>query len=203
MSVQRRDRLRFEVSRAAADLFWENGVAATSGQQIADAVGLSVRTLWRHFRSKESCAEPILAHSWAWFLEGWRRWPDDRSLEDHVAAEQDERTPSAEELDDDRAAGKMIVLSRTEPAIRTAFLMACDQAERELVPIVAHRLRRPLDDVGVRVHAATITAVVRVVSEEQLVAVVAGDRARLSDPFARIVRGVREATGGAIGDPMS
>ncbi|WP_264349594.1 TetR/AcrR family transcriptional regulator [Streptomyces milbemycinicus] len=53
-------RLRLEISGEAARLFWKQGVAATSGDQIADAVGLSTRTIWWHFRSKEACAEPIV-----------------------------------------------------------------------------------------------------------------------------------------------
>ena len=63
MSEQRRERIRLEISREAARLFWEHGVAATSGEQIADAVGLSVRTIWRYFRNKESCAEPVVVQS--------------------------------------------------------------------------------------------------------------------------------------------
>ncbi|OEV12241.1 TetR family transcriptional regulator, partial [Streptomyces nanshensis] len=58
MSEQRRRRVRLEISREAARLFWKQGVDGTSGDQIAEAVGLSTRTIWRHFRSKESCAEP-------------------------------------------------------------------------------------------------------------------------------------------------
>ncbi|SCG02442.1 transcriptional regulator, TetR family, partial [Streptomyces sp. MnatMP-M27] len=52
MSEHRRHRLRLEISREAARLFWEHGVDGTSGDQIAEAVGLSTRTIWRHFRSK-------------------------------------------------------------------------------------------------------------------------------------------------------
>ncbi|WP_413801194.1 helix-turn-helix domain-containing protein [Streptomyces iranensis] len=47
-------------------MFWAQGVDATSGDQIAEAVGLSTRTIWRHFRSKESCAEPIVMRGVEW-----------------------------------------------------------------------------------------------------------------------------------------
>src|SRR5688500_16121626 len=52
---------RLTVSRLACALFWERGVAGTSGDDIAAAAGLSTRTIWRYFRSKESCVEPVLA----------------------------------------------------------------------------------------------------------------------------------------------
>lgn len=43
-SEQRRHRLRLEISREASRLFWEHGVAATSGDRIAEAAGLSTCT---------------------------------------------------------------------------------------------------------------------------------------------------------------
>jgi AcrR family transcriptional regulator len=54
---------RLRVSRHACELFWERGVAATTGDDIAAAAGLSTRTIWRYFRTKESCVEPVLALS--------------------------------------------------------------------------------------------------------------------------------------------
>ncbi|MYV64182.1 TetR family transcriptional regulator, partial [Streptomyces sp. SID4931] len=87
MSEQRRRRVRLEISREAARLFWAQGVDGTSGDQIAEAVGLSTRTIWRHFRSKESCAEPIIAQSVEWELATLRSWPLHRSLEEHFATE--------------------------------------------------------------------------------------------------------------------
>ncbi|MGC4941072.1 TetR/AcrR family transcriptional regulator [Kribbella sp. DT2] len=203
MSEQRRARLHLEISRAASKLFWEQGVAATTGEQIADAVGLSVRTLWRHVRNKESCAEPIVAHSWTWCLTVLRRWPAELSLEEHLVAERARYQPGPEEAADNLAAARMIVLSATEPAIRGAWLLACEQFERDLLPVVAGRMRRPADDPDLRVHAAAVAAVVRVISEEVLADVLAGaDRARMDDPYPRMARAVGAATGFAIGDPV-
>ena len=45
---------RLDVSRHACALFWERGVSGTSGDDIAAAAGLSTRTIWRYFRSKEA-----------------------------------------------------------------------------------------------------------------------------------------------------
>ncbi len=84
MSEQRHQRIRLEISREAARLFWEQGVAATSGEQIAAAVGLSVRTIWRYFRNKGSCAEPVLAQDVEEFVAVLRRWPREVSLADHL-----------------------------------------------------------------------------------------------------------------------
>jgi AcrR family transcriptional regulator len=209
MSELRRARLRLEISREAARLFWEQGVAATSGDQIAEAVGLSTRTIWRHFRSKESCAEPIVRQGVVTLLSVLRSWPRQSSLEEHLATElaglRHEKPPVA--LADEMLAMKMIRLADTEPALRTAWLMACDQTEREMRPIIGDRLERPADDLEVRLHAAAAAAVVRVLDEHIGAAILAeADLTEFTDVTAlsrRLARAIRTATGGAVGDPVA
>lgn len=57
---------------------------ATTGDRIAEAVGLSTLTIWRHFRSKESCAEPIVTQGVEWGTSALRSWPRHLSLEDQL-----------------------------------------------------------------------------------------------------------------------
>ncbi|MEE1804794.1 TetR family transcriptional regulator [Streptomyces sp. JV176] len=209
MSEQRRLRLRLEISREAARLFWEQGVAATSGDQIAEAVGLSTRTIWRHFRSKESCAEPIIMQGVVTLLSVLRKWPRQRSLEDHLATElagfRHEKPPV--DFADEMLAMKMIRLADTEPALRTAWLMACDQTELQMRGVIGDRLGRPADDLEVRLHAAATASVVRVLDEHIGAAVLAGaELADFGDVKAlaeRYARAIRTATGGAVGDPLT
>lgn len=204
MSEQRQQRIRLEISREAARLFWEQGVAATTGEQIAAAVGLSVRTLWRYFRNKESCAEPIVEQSVEWFVSVLRSWPRQLSFEEHYVAELAKR-PQGQDADL-LASRQMIVLAKTEPAIRTAWLMACDRGEREFIAAIANRLQRSTDDIEVRIHAAAATSVLRVISEDVSAAVLTGAApAAIDDPLKRIefiVRALYVATGGVVGDPV-
>lgn len=202
MSDKRRQRVRLEISREAARLFWEHGVDGTTGEQIADAVGLSVRTIWRYFRNKESCAEPVLAQDVEEFVAVLRRWPREVSLEDHLVEWATNRTRDRDQQDYDLAVMKMMVLSDTEPALRTAWLMAFDQAERELVEIIANRMDRQADDLEVRLHAAAISAVVRVIDEYGSAAVVSGDSASIGNLLERMAQAMRVATGGVLGDPV-
>ncbi|MFD3521638.1 TetR/AcrR family transcriptional regulator [Streptomyces sp. NPDC058653] len=206
MSDVRRRRLRLEISREASRLFWEQGVDATSGEQIAEAVGLSVRTIWRHFRSKEACAEPIVARSMRREMAILASWPAHLSLEDHVTAETRRYGRQADPVDlaDNALAMKMIRLADTEPALRTAWLMACDQMEREMAHLIAARLGTAADDLDVRLHAAAAAAALRVISEDIGAALLAGaDPADFSDAPARVAGALRRATGGAIGDPVT
>jgi AcrR family transcriptional regulator len=203
MSEQRRERIRLEISREAARLFWEQGLDGTTGEQIADAVGLSTRTIWRYFRNKESCAEPILAQDAEEFVAVLRRWPREVSIEDHLREWVRGRPRDPEQLAYDLAVQRLIVLSEREPALRTAWLMAYDRAERRLGETIADRLRRPADDIEVRLHAAAVSSAMRAIDEYYSVALLAGaDRASLGDPVERIARAVRVATGGALGDPV-
>jgi AcrR family transcriptional regulator len=203
MSEQRQQRIRLEISREAARLFWEQGVAATSGEQIAAAVGISVRTLWRYFRNKESCAEPVLAQDVEEFVAVLRRWSRQVSLEDHLVEWATTRPKDPAQRAYDDAVIKMTVLSEKEPDLRATLLMTNDRIEHELVEIIADRLRRPTDDLEVRLHAATTTAAVRVISEDVCAALMAGaDRASLGNPIGRIAHAVRVATGGVVGDPV-
>lgn len=203
MSEQRHQRIRLEISREAARLFWEHGVAATSGEQIANAVGISVRTLWRYFRNKESCAEPVLAQDVEECVAVLRRWPRQVSLEDHLVEWATNRPKDPDQRAYDEAVIKMTVLAEKEPDLRAAWLMTHDRIERDLVGIIADRLRRPTDDLEVRLHAAATTAVLRVISEDVSAALMAGaDRASIGNPIGRMAHAVRVATGGVVGDPV-
>jgi AcrR family transcriptional regulator len=207
MSEQRRHRLRLEISREASRLFWEHGVAATSGDRIAEAVGLSTRTIWRHFRSKESCAEPIVRQGMEWEMSALRSWPRHLSLEDHLAADLVRYASAADavEQSDTLLAVRMIRLADHEPSIRTAWLMACDDVERAMTAIIAKRLGYPPGDLTVRLHGAAASAAFRVVNEELGAAALRGaiPLGFEGDVIRRVARVVRDATGGTIGDAVT
>jgi hypothetical protein len=64
------------------------------------------------------------------------------------------------------AVARLISRLKTEPAIRTAYLMASAQAEDEFVAIVAERAGRTSEDFDVKLCAAAAMAAVRVVDED-------------------------------------
>ncbi|MFC9507543.1 hypothetical protein [Streptomyces sp. NPDC057002] len=116
---------------------------------------------------EESCAEPVVTQGVVTLLSGLRGRPRQRSLENHLAAEPARLRHEKPPVDpaDEALAMKMIRLADTEPALRTAWPMACDQTERELCVITGDRPARPADDVEARTHAAAAAAVVRVLEE--------------------------------------
>ncbi|MEV4736200.1 MULTISPECIES: TetR/AcrR family transcriptional regulator [unclassified Microbacterium] len=146
-----------QVSRVAAELFWRDGVVATRGEDIAAVAGISVRTLWRYFRSKEACIEPILTSLARPLVDLVAAWPLDRTLEEHLAGR-----PSSGRVtytDDQERGMRMVVLGHSEPALRVSWLMICDHFERSMIPVFARRLQLPDDHVDVaRITAAVVGA---------------------------------------------
>ncbi|MEU9222165.1 hypothetical protein AB0D47_37200 [Streptomyces sp. NPDC048376] len=112
-----------------------------------------------------------------WFVALLRRWPRQVSLEDHIAAElsaMQRIQPDPWEVSDFVSATQMITLAEREPAVRTAWLMTCYRVEKQLVLVVAERLRCPVDETKTRLLAAVVTAVLRLANEELGRALVAG-----------------------------
>ncbi|MGP3929432.1 TetR/AcrR family transcriptional regulator [Nonomuraea sp. KM88] len=164
LSDEARRRQGLKISRAAVLLFREHGVAGTSGAQIARAAGVSERTLWRLFRTKESCVEPLLTKSLDAFREVLRTWPADRDLPDHLRANytfvpEDSRA----DIDDLLAVVRM---SRSEPALRAAWLVLQERAEPTLADVLSGRLGLAPDTPEVRLAAATMNAALRLVTDD-------------------------------------
>ncbi len=194
---------RLEVSRHACALFWERGVAATGGDDIASAAGLSTRTIWRYFRSKESCVEPVLAKSAHRFIAVMDRWPLELSLDEHISADAIEHPLTPPDVDDEISAMRIATLSLSDAALRTSYLMVHDEMERGLIPVIAKRLRMTDADLTVRLCAAAVTGAFRVVDEEVSQAIVVDKRAvGPEEALALIDRAIRDATNGRLGGPV-
>jgi AcrR family transcriptional regulator len=195
---------RLAVSRHACVLFWERGVAGTSGDAIAAAAGLSTRTIWRYFRSKEACVEPVLAKSFQRFVDVLGRWPDTLSLAEHLAADVKAHPFSPQDLEDEHSAMRIATMTATEPALRTAYLMAHDELERAFIPVIAKRLRLADDDLTVRLCAATVTGALRVIDEDVSRAVIVDNRHISSAEALHLIdHAILDATNGRLGGPVT
>ncbi len=178
-------------------------MTATTGDDIAAAAGLSTRTIWRYFRSKESCVEPVLALSAKRFIALANRWPDELSLTDHMATDMVQNPLTEREIADEVAGLRIATMSVTEPALRTAYLMVHDEMEHGFIPVVARRLRLPDHDLTVRLSAAAVTAAFRVVDEDVgRRAIIDNEKVTQQEALALIDRAIRDATNGRLGGPV-
>jgi AcrR family transcriptional regulator len=159
-----RARRRLAISRHAVRLFREQGVAQTSGEQIARAAGVSERTLWRLFRAKEACVEPVLTISLDDFVAVLRSWPAHLELDEHLRAAYGVELGAS--LDDAEALLAVVRLTRHESGLRAVWLVLHERAEPIIAGALAARLGRPVDDLDVRLRAAAVNAALRVLTDD-------------------------------------
>lgn len=195
--------IRLEIARKAAQLFIERGVADTSGDDIAAASGLSKRTVWRYFRTKESCVEPLFNASALRFATALQEWPLDLSIDDYLASVMhvDQQTPQT--IADDVLAVRLIALSSQEPDLQTAWLYSCHLLEQGLHAVVSRRANRSVLDFDVRLCAATIVAAIRVVDESiSKAAINEHQKFTHAEAVGRVASAIRTASTLAICDPI-
>ncbi|MBR8640441.1 TetR family transcriptional regulator [Streptomyces tuirus] len=165
VSDEQRRRQRLAISRHAVRLFSEQGLAATSGEQIARASGVSERTLWRHFPHKESCVEPLLTKTIDAFRTVLHAWPPDVDLAEHLRSAYQPvlNSPSATDVE---AVLAVIRLTHDEPALRAAYLVLRERAEDTLAEVLSARTGVPSDALPVRVEAAAMNAALKVATDD-------------------------------------
>jgi AcrR family transcriptional regulator len=202
MSISR-DASRLVIARHAAALFLAHGVAATSGKDIAAAAGVSERTVWRHFRTKESCVEPLLSQSAGRFTELMLGWSRLISIEDQLAESFAPDKYSSEQMQDSILIVRLLAILPDEPDLQATWLMANQLTERGLGDVIARRLDRSPADFEVRLCAATVAAALRVVDEDvSLAAISQTETFTLSDVVARMAGAIRAASTLPFCDPV-
>ncbi|MFD5482463.1 TetR/AcrR family transcriptional regulator [Streptomyces hawaiiensis] len=163
LTERRRAETRREIAEEAVRLFAAKGVAAVTAEDIASASGVSTRTLWRYFRSKEECVRPLLTTGLDLLTDRLR----DSSGDHHSLAEailslqqDDDATPRL------RALADLLRLCRDEPGLRAVWLEAHYDAEATFATMIADRTGRPAGDLAVRVEAGVLNTALRIGVEE-------------------------------------
>ncbi|EGX58428.1 TetR family transcriptional regulator [Streptomyces zinciresistens K42] len=162
LAERRRAALRLEIARTAVRLFSAQGVTGTTGEQIARAVGVSSRTLWRHFPTKESCVRPLLTAGLDAATEQLRDWPAESTLLDHLTDRCRRGTLPAV----DPAVLDLIRMTADEPALRAVWLQAHDDALPVIAGLIAVRAGLPPDRLRVKVHANMVNGALRIAAED-------------------------------------
>ncbi|MDK1476624.1 TetR/AcrR family transcriptional regulator [Streptomyces sp. 549] len=162
LGERRRAALRLDIAREAVRLFNSQGVSATTGDEIAQAVGISTRTLWRHFPTKEGCVRPLLTVGLDAVTEALRRWPPGTPLVEFLAGACRHGTlPRA-----DPAVLDLIRMTPNEPALRAVWLQAHDDALPVIAELLAGRVGGNPGGLRVKVHAATVNGALRAAAED-------------------------------------
>lgn len=164
LTETRKAEIRLEIARAAVELFVAQGVAATTGEQIGQAVGVSARTVWRYFPSKEACVRPLFSAGIDVIAARLREWRPGRPLAelfDPALA-----TGLLAATGSGSATGTALVrLTRTEPGLRAIWLQTYDEAEPAFARALADRAGLPPDDLRPMIQAAMLNAALRAAVE--------------------------------------
>ncbi|WP_030326346.1 TetR/AcrR family transcriptional regulator [Streptomyces sp. NRRL B-3229] len=164
LTERRREMTRGEIAEEALRLFVTQGVAATTAEDIAVAAGISTRTLWRYFRSKEECVRPLLAAGIELATECLRAHRrKDGSLADVTVGVDGSDALSARPVE---ALRDLVRLSRDEPGLRAVWLDAHFDAEAGFARLIAEDTGRSEQDLAVRVEAGMLNAALRIAVED-------------------------------------
>ncbi|MEU6917385.1 TetR/AcrR family transcriptional regulator [Streptomyces olindensis] len=80
LTERRAEELHMTIARKAAEIFVADGDTSATVERIADAVGMSTRTFYRHFPVKEDVVRPLFRHSSQQVVEALRNAPRDGDL---------------------------------------------------------------------------------------------------------------------------
>ncbi|MFJ8137890.1 TetR family transcriptional regulator [Streptomyces sp. NPDC096013] len=164
LTETRKTEIRLEIARAAVELFVAQGVAATTGEQIGQAVGVSARTVWRYFPSKEACVRPLFSAGIDVIAARLREWRPGHPLSELF--DPDLATGLLAATGPDGATGSALVrLTRTEPGLRAIWLQTYDEAEPAFARALADRAGLPPDDLRPMIQAAMLNAALRAAVE--------------------------------------
>lgn len=192
------------VARCAARLFLDKGVAETSGDEIAEAAGISRRTLWRYFRTKESCIEPLFALTSQRFAEKLAKWPLDMSVERFLEIAYDFSKIDGKEIEDGKLVVHLIARLDEEPSMLEPFFMATRMTEIAMARVIAFRLDMSPTEFEVRLCAATVAAGMRIVDETiSRAAVRYGQIPTVEETNDRLAQAIRRASTLPFCDPIT
>ncbi|MDJ1136776.1 TetR family transcriptional regulator [Streptomyces iconiensis] len=200
LTERRKAETQWEIARRAAELFSERGAAGVTAEGIAEAAGVSLRTFYRYFRTKEEAVTPLLTGGVRQWLGDLAAAPAELSVEE--ALEQAVRaalTPAGTHAE---AQAEALLSTRGllravpgDPALRSVWLRVHAETEQSLVPVLTALVREGTDPLDVRLTAAAANAAMRLAMETWAATDAAPDDAERG-PAALAVRCLRGLTAG-------
>lgn len=149
-----RKRVRDEVVDVAMELFAAQGFEDTTVEQVVTAAGISKRSFFRYFGTKEDIVFGDLAEQGPMILEALRARPDDEPIWDALGH-------ALRALGAHVDPGRGIAIARlvlTSPGLRAAHLEKHLRWQEHLAPEVERRLGDSDDPPGLRGEAIVATA---------------------------------------------
>lgn len=195
LTERRKQATLLEIAEAAAELFAERDTKDVTVETIASAAGVSIRTFYRYFQTKEEAVTPLLTIG----AQGWQTAVAESGTEDLRGAIGEAITSTlATATDEEREA-----LERTRGLLRAAMkdqrLAAVwwrvnGESEKRLCELIADR-KPDADPFAVRLLAAAATDAIRVTFDHWA----AGDDPSEVDPVTRAAAAFDQLSSGIDG----
>ena len=168
LTERRKAETELRIASVAARLFAARGADETTAEEVAEAAGVSLRTFYRYFSTKEDAIWPMLAHGGARWREFLAATPGPTPVLEAVqcAAERAMTMPdsvAAESLEITRG---LLRAARSDEALRAVWYRVNGDSEERLVPILSELHDAPSDPVSLRLIAACATDAIRIALEE-------------------------------------
>ncbi|MFJ9517395.1 TetR family transcriptional regulator [Kitasatospora sp. NPDC101801] len=193
LTERRKATTQQEIALAAARLFAEHGAAGCTAEAIARAAGVSLRTFYRYFRTKEDAVAPLLSG-------GVRHWVTELALSPPELSVPEALEHSARIALSPSAAYPaatfewvrgLLRITPTEPDLLAVWHRVHHESELALAPVLGTLAGHGADPLELRLAAAAANTAMRVALETW---------AETADPPERIAelgaRCIRELTAG-------
>jgi AcrR family transcriptional regulator len=185
LRVRKRQRTRERIATAAAQLVSQNGLSATTADQIAEAADVARATFFRYFESKEYAVAEGFTSTWiAAITDALRRQPPELSVNEALTAAFAELTPGFALVEQNIA--EIERQTRDSLSLRAWTLLCYLNFETAIAEVIAPRLPDLIvDDPRPRLIGALAMASVRISIDDWL-----RDGGSLSDRISRAVNSV-------------
>ncbi|SBS77133.1 Regulatory protein TetR [uncultured Mycobacterium sp.] len=182
LRVRKRQRTRERIATAAAQLVSQNGLNATTADQIAEAADVARATFFRYFESKEYAVAEGFTSTWiAAITDALRRQPPELSVNEALTAAFAELTPGFALVEQNIA--EIERQTRDSLSLRAWTLLCYLNFETAIADVIAPRLPDLIvDDPRPRLIGALAMASVRISIDDWL-----RDGGSLSDRISRAV----------------
>ncbi|XBH20466.1 TetR family transcriptional regulator [Jonesiaceae bacterium BS-20] len=166
LTQRRRIATQLGIARAAATLFTEHGVDGVTADAIASQAGISLRTFYRYFRTKEDAVAPLLAFG----ASQWRAAIASSGTGDPRAQISSIMRQVLTPVDEESREGLrwthgLLRAAKADPALRSVWQRVNQDSEVALTRIIGNLVGPRTDPFTVRILAATTTAAMRIAVE--------------------------------------
>jgi len=161
LTERRKAQTRREIAETALALFARDGYDNVSAEAIAAEAGVSLRTFYRYFSTKDEVLSPIITEATQEFVAAIAARPAREGLATAVQRAYEGIRPQQ----GPEGVRALIGLLTDVPALRARWLSDLRTIEDALLPVVQRRARRPMSDDQARITAAAIVTALRIAVE--------------------------------------